>query len=116
MAESSLQRKKPVTYGSKEEVADNVSLTAAKSIRIWYLYVGNLSLRTTLEKVEEYLRHNGVISVSCEEIPNLNWIERHSNSMHVNIKYKDKDKVMSSSFWDRCLRETVEFQKETCVV
>ena len=92
---------KPAVYGSKEEVKDKKALSAARIYRTWQFYVGNLSLHTSAEEVKEFLVTNGVTAVNCKTVPNTLWQDRFGKAMHVVVKFDDKEKVMTSNFWDK---------------
>jgi hypothetical protein len=96
---SSHIRRDNFIFGDKKADVDT-ELLAASTQRLWRLYVGNIKEGTTEEQVCSYCDKAGVHDVKAETL--VSKFHRHkanATSMKLEIKYEDKDVVMSANFW-----------------
>jgi hypothetical protein len=89
----------PPVIGSK--VSDGATLKASQRPKEFHLYVGNLELDTTSEKIKDYIADSRVPIrlLSCEIVHSKRWAEPRALAAHVIVNSLDKDKALSADSW-----------------
>jgi hypothetical protein len=91
--------KKAPVVGTK--TVESSSLKASSKPRVFHLYIGNLDLDATPEKICSYVEANNVPVriLSCEIVHSSRFKEERALAAHVAINALDKDNAFSPLSW-----------------
>jgi hypothetical protein len=87
--------------GSGVKTVNATRFKAVSETRSWDCKISRVSNDTTVDDVKEYMRDQHVPVVSIEM---LNSRQGSSKSMHIEVSYDDKDKVVDGDFWPQIIR------------
>ena len=78
--------------------AENFKIEAVSDVRSWYCKISRVNKSISTDNVKEHMRDMDICVISVEALRSWN---ANSQSMHTEVPYDDKDKVIQSSFWPK---------------